>query len=219
MKLLATLFLFLALALPTVAQNSRATIHAAMHETLIVAYEDAGYCTAYAVGPRTIAIAEHCLGEGKSEPETLLFVFEPTGKLKTDVTGVMATNEEVILDGNDHALVVLKDIGFNQFHEFDTWIHDAYPAYTPVQGERVIMWGAPMAIACRDCYREGYFSGWARTQGYELMWFALSGTPGDSGSLIFNESGRLVGEVSVGLPGFTGCLGFTFTAEDLKHIK
>lgn len=217
MKMLATLFLLLALAIPGAAQSNRETIHASMHSVFIAAGEEPVLCTAYAVGPNTIAIAEHCLGDTPEVKETILFIID-----YKDGTGLYATNADTVLDGNDHALVVLKGWGLDlhdRFEGFTTWIHDAYPAYTPAQGERVIMWGAPMTIQCRDCYREGYFSGWARVQNHELMWFALSGTNGDSGALIFTESGRLVGEVSVAPPGFIGCAGFTFTAEDIKHIK
>ena len=217
MKFLVFLLFMLSIYLPCQAQNSRETIHSSMHPIFVAAGEDAGLCTAYAVGPRTIAIAEHCLGDKPKELETILFIVD-----YKDGNGQFATNADVVLDGNDHALVVLEDVGLDgskEFKGFTTWVHDAFPAHTPRQGERVVMWGAPMAIQCRDCYREGYFSGWARSDFRDIMWFQIYGEPGDSGSFIFTEDGRLVAELSVGLPGFVGCLGFGFTAADVQRIK
>lgn len=222
MTFLARLLLFFMLAIfPSISAqtNSRETVHKAMHSVLITAFEERGGCTAYAVGPHTIAIAEHCLGATPAEPESILFTFEQDG-------GVMATNVETVLDGNDHALVVLEDVGLGgqyEFKGFNTWIYDAFPAYIPQQGDRIFMYGAPLAVGCTDCYREGYFSGWVapspRSSDRTLMWFSLTGAPGDSGALIFDASGHVVGEVSIGANGFIGCFGFSFTAADLKHIK
>jgi len=213
MKLLSVLLLLFTLILPAAAQNSRDTVHKSMHPVFVATFEERGYCTAYAVGPRTISIAQHCVGEDP-KPSTVLFIMD----------GQYSTNEETILDGNDHALVVLKDIGLGgefEFKGFGTWIHDAFPAYTPQQGERMIFWGAPKSIACTDCYREGYFSGFSDKvgNGYILMWFAMLGAPGDSGSLIFTTDGRVVGEVSIGMQGFIGASGFAFTPEQVAQIK
>src|SRR5208337_967390 len=210
------LFLFLAFSGVSAQSNSRETVHKSMHEVLVTSFEERGRCTAYAVGPHTIAIAEHCIGD-KPEPEPLLFTFEQDG-------GIMATNAETILDGNDHALIVLEDIGLGgqfAFKGFDTWIHDAFPANIPQQGDRVFRYGAPAALLCHDCYREGLFMGFSEKTGAGviLLWFQMPSAAGDSGALIFDEMGHVAGEVSIGGEGFVASTGFVFSATDLQHIK
>ena len=178
-----------------------------MHEVGIVTpFGSAGRCTAYAVGPRTIMIAEHCLGEF---PTFDLFLIDEVGNKNYQ----MAAPSDVILDTNDHAIVVLDalDVKSNHFDGFDVWISDL-GFYTPQQGDKVFMYGSPMSILCKDCYREGYFSGWSeKLDDKILMWFAFAGGPGDSGSFIFDDKGHLVGEVTYGTPyGFMGQLWICF---------
>ncbi len=213
--LLVSLLLLVLTCLPTFASNSRETISKSMHEVLIVQPMEEGYCTAYAVGQKTIMIAEHCISK---VPETDLFIFDEYGTGK----GPYAVAEKILLDNNDHAILVLRalDLETNKFTGFDTWIQDI-SFYSPKQGDKVIMWGAPSSLECISCYREGMFSGWTvkDDDGRVLMWFVLPVSEGDSGSLVFDSFGHLVGQVTYGHGCFMGSYPFSFIKEQTDQIK
>jgi hypothetical protein len=209
-KLFGFVLLFIMCILPfSCSAESKETIHQSMHFTRIEGPMESGGCTSYSVGPNTILIAEHCLGEFPNDDLLI-------------IDGKYAAIKEVILDGNDHALVILQGIGLDNddFQPFLVYVEPKF--YNDLkQGDKVMMWGAPLSIGCKDCYREGYYSGDAiDSDGRIVSWFAMAGGPGDSGSLIFNASGNLVGELTYGTSyGFIGSYKFGFSDEELKKVQ
>jgi hypothetical protein len=83
-------------------------------------------------------------------------------------------------DGNDHTLVVID-------RPFVKW---ARMGRKPVQTQRVRLIGTPGGES--DVYREGYVS---RVRGNEV-WLIIPGFGGDSGSALFDDSGRIIGVLS-----------------------
>jgi hypothetical protein len=196
------------------AGNTKEQIHAAMHEVYIAAPHEAdnGYCTVYAIGPHTILTAEHCLGD---YPKADLLILDEYGTKQ----GAHAVVDEVILDGNDHAIAILKGAGLSSdFKEFKAYLGKPAP-YSLQQGDRVFKYAVTASIVCKDCYTEGYFSGYAMRGEKVVTWFILPAATGDSGALIFNVNNQLVGMVSFALSGFTGGYGFGFTDKEWNRIK
>lgn len=83
-------------------------------------------------------------------------------------------------DGSDHTLVVID-------RPFVKW---ARMGRKPVQTQRVRLIGTPGGES--DVYREGYVS---RVRGNEV-WLIIPGFGGDSGSALFDDSGRIIGVLS-----------------------
>lgn len=210
-KLIVTIIaLVISFSLPLSAKRSHEYIHSAMYQVKIV---DVGLCTAYATGPHTILIAEHCLGEGASAKS---FVFDPgTPDEKT------ASISEEIFDHEDHVIVRLNGIKFRDWVDVDM-------RAIPQQNDRVHYWGACASIYCNDCYREGYYSGLAKVppeqlggiaKNGDMLLFVIVGIPGDSGSLIFDQNNNIVGMTSIGTNGFVGSFVFQFTEVQWEKAK
>jgi hypothetical protein len=83
-------------------------------------------------------------------------------------------------DGNDHTLVVID-------RPFVKW---ARMGRKPVQTQRVRLIGSPGGEP--DVYREGYV---ARVRDNEV-WLIIPGFGGDSGSALFDDSGRIIAVLS-----------------------
>ncbi len=169
-----------------------------------------GFCSVTAIGPRALMIAEHCLS---MNPLTDVFHFSENAS---------DTAQEVIRDGEDHAIVILKKL---EFHE---WIN--YKQIPLVKGDRVFMYGSPTSIwNAASCYREGYFSGYGSVPVWrftifgmivdyqKIQIFILQVAPGDSGSLIYDEKGNIVGMVSKAIGGFAGGFPLKFQLVDIQR--
>lgn len=154
-------------------------------------------CGATKVADRTVLTAEHCLDPGIT------------------IEGQVPVS--VVLDGNDHALVVLASPIKGKAVKLSYRVLD--------YGEKLYLWGMPMGVG--PLYREGIFAGTA-VDPLERRWLVSSimVIGGDSGSGVFDEKSRLVGTVSISVngqptPGI-GWLGFrpyAFTAEQWKEAK
>src|SRR5579859_7207274 len=130
-------------------------------------------CTGYSIGPHALLTAQHC--------------YAPSVPLLVD--GQVASMYRAFSDGADH-LIVLVDVRFPDYLPVRP--------HTPEPTEFVYTWGNPVHDDFYDQYREGYTSGTyydaKRNRRYTL--FVLPIVPGDSGSLIVDRYGRLVGMVS-----------------------
>ena len=203
MKILLSLLAALILSLSPVSARSKDYVHSAMHQVRI---EHSGRCTAYATGPHTIMIAEHCLGE---DPPKDVFTFDPDTSFQQSATVVSET-----FDHADHVIVVLSGILFSEYV-------DVNDRGLPLQGDRVHFWGAAAAVGCSDCYREGYYIGIGQIEDIDsaLLLFDLNGAPGDSGSLIFDQNNRIVGMVSLAANHFVASFPLLFTPAEWKQAK
>lgn len=152
----------------------------AMHRIAMVTVAEGAGCSATAVGPHTILTAGHCVIGG-----TAIVIVD--GK-PAHIVGVQ-------YDGNDHALFVLNQNDIS----FDTYV--GIDEREPRNGERIRMWGNPGSS--RHVYREGYFqvkSDFVGADGQkrDLYIYILPVFPGDSGSGMISDDGKVIEVVSMG---------------------
>jgi hypothetical protein len=208
-RVLAVLLLFL-FTLIACAANPKDRIHASLLEFdtrsgLWPLTRQAGDCSGYAVGPHSMLTAGHCVF-GNADPSKVSISF---GKSAPEVI------TEIILDGHDHALVVFTS------KTFSTYV--AMTFAIPEQSDRVFMWGNPTSLDALDCWREGYFSGHGLYNSggaaHPFYLFIMPSAHGDSGSLIFNGNGDIVGMANQGDGSFTISEVFSFTEAQLARAK
>lgn len=153
-------------------------------------------CSATAVGPHTLSTAGHCL--------------LASNKIKIDDQDANVTL--YVFDNADHMLVVTDAT-------FKAWLpinQNALKTMHP--GDPVHFWGNPGKS--RDVYRTGVFTKWDDLDGAPLAIFQLAAFGGDSGSGIMNDSGEIVGVLSLGdRSSDTAVLPFAFSAAQLAQIK
>jgi hypothetical protein len=213
MKMLLGFFIMLVVCIfsPSCNAGVAKDYHLAMHRVRVL---DSGYCTAYATGPHSIMIATHCLTDNDQEKDSL--IIDPKTKNEHLTSIVNRFN-----DLNDHEILNLRGI------EFSEWI-DIIKYRIPEQGDKVHFWGAPGALYCKDCYSEGYFSGVANppidmvdlAADTRVLLFVMSGAPGDSGSLIFDENNNIVGMLSISVGGgFIGSFNLHFTPSEWSAAR
>jgi Trypsin-like peptidase domain len=140
---------------------------------------DDGVCSGTIVAPNVILSAAHCF---RDEDEDLGLVGPVRETMEVD--GYKVTILEVLFDGNDHALVKV-DTSFR---------HVAKLGKPPAVGAHVHYWGNPARM--NNVYREGYIAGYQ----HGLMLMSVNGFFGDSGAGVFDESGNVVGVMSVIVP-------------------
>jgi hypothetical protein len=192
----------------SIPANSKARIHASLRNIHIFSPAGEGQCSAYTVGPHTILTAGHC------------FMYDP--KLAATTIGfgdnIAPSQVEITYDHHDHALLRFSD------RTFPVWVKMVFTA-PKWQGERVVMWGNPSAIFnATDCYREGYYSGASLVKDnrgtLRLVYiFVLPMEHGDSGSLVFDNSGRIISMASMMDSGFMMAEGFFFTPAQIAHAR
>lgn len=187
----------LAALLLTLAGCAGNPIAKAHSSTVLLAMDD-GTCSGTVVGPHTVLTAEHCL----------------VGAHRLAIDGNPVKVVSVTLDHSDHALVRVD-------RSFPAW---AQVGGSPVYGEPVFVLGNPGVL--RDMYRHGYVSGHHMLKGMDVTLYDLNGYYGDSGSGIFNDSGELVGVVSVmqqqvdgGYIKFMGSFALRFTAQEWESVQ
>lgn len=169
----------------------------AHRSTVLLTMED-GICSGTAVGRHTVLTAEHCL----------------TGTHTLAIDGKPVKVVKIILDHRDHALVTVS-------RTFKRWARIGKP---PVQGDTVFIIGNPGQL--RDMYRKGYVSGVQTIGRNAWMLIDLNAYFGDSGSGIFDDSGRVVGVISVlqqqqdrGYMKLMGALSMAFTDAQWASIR
>lgn len=142
--------------------------------------EEVGHCSGTAVGPNAILTAQHC--------------FKDSNLIRLDADKKPVKIVAALIDGNDHVIYILDGV------EFSAWSGITERAL--VANESVHFWGAPGKNP--DVYRTGYFKKNATLHDLDkdepfipIEVFVLPVFRGDSGSGIFDESGQIVGVVSM----------------------
>lgn len=168
--------------------------HATTHRLGIETILETGHCSATAVGPHTLLTAGHCLVASNT--------------VTVDNNRMLVTHFE--FDGADHMLLTVTGT-FKDYAAIDQ--RDALPS------ENVHMWGNPGRE--NDVYRQGVFEkATTNEDGPTLEMFLLPIFPGDSGSALFSESGKIIGVVSLGdESSHTVCFELQFTSAQLASIK
>lgn len=115
---------------------------------------------------------------GKNTILTATHCLEGGALVKVNGQAVKALSR--VDDGSDHTLVVID-------RPFVRW---ARMGRKPIQTQRVRIIGSPAGN--EDVYREGYV---ARVRDDEV-WLVLPGFGGDSGSAMFDDSGRIIAVLS-----------------------
>jgi S1-C subfamily serine protease len=175
----------------------------AHQSTVLLTMED-GTCSGTVIAPHTVLTAEHCL----TGTHTLAIDSKPVEVVK------------VVLDHRDHALVIVSAT-------FSHWSNIAKLSKLSPQdnlGNTVFIIGNPGSL--RDMYRKGYVSGVQVIDGKAWTLIDLNGFYGDSGSALFDESGNIVGVISVlyqqtdnGYIKFMGMLPLAFTPDQWRQTR
>lgn len=188
-----SVFLF---AAPSVVKDPR---HKAAHRIQFVGKEGHSFCSGTSVSDHVLISAQHCL------------VPELQG-IKVDSDDSLHRVDRLVKDDHDTLLIVLVD------RPFRAWVFLERSQYyrTPEQGEKAYWWGNPSGIA--DQYRAGYVSGYTDSPDHSITsdpvyMVAAPAVPGDSGSSIYGEDGRLLGVLTYGVFGglFAGFFSPHFT--------
>lgn len=128
-----------------------------------------GSCSATAVGPHTLLTASHCF-EG--------------GNALVRVDGKDIRPLAYVSDGFDHTLVTVDE----------TFAAYADIGRSPARGVHVSYYGNPGPFL--KLYRDGRVYGDTTLGGKNVTLYGLNGFPGDSGSGLFDDQGRLVAVIS-----------------------
>jgi len=190
-KLLATLLLFLACAIPAVAGLTPAQIKAqkASHTIYAKATFEKSGCSSTAVAPYALLTASHC-----EVPSTTV-----------QVDGKPAIIVAILRDDNDHSIYLLNGIGFADYVEIDE---------DPLSvGDEVFMFGSPGTF--NGLFRKGYVMGLSKEISPQLAalleifgadvptaeyYYSFMSSRGDSGAGIFDVNGKLRDVLSFGQP-------------------
>lgn len=202
------------LSIPTSASDllQRATykrVHGYTHVIYQHTLLDGSKCSATAIGPHALLTASHCE--------------QATSKITIDDNDEPSKILNVIRDEQDHTIYIVGDT----FKEYAV-----ISVVPPVVGDDVFMFGNPGKKT--NIFRKGYV---VYTRGVSVSLFSvtpafvaydLNGFEGDSGAGIFNDSGELVGVVSVAdievdekdktfTMKLMVCPNLAFTADQLKE--
>jgi V8-like Glu-specific endopeptidase len=154
--------------------------HAAMHQISMSNAAFGDGCSATAIGPHALLTAAHCdLGTNKVSIDDL--------KIKNAVI------VDKQFDDNDHMILILKDVTFDNFAEISQ--RELIP------GEVLYNWGNPGHA--HDVFRIGYVmknedylgADDVKHHGFRLQ---LPIYPGDSGSAVLDKDGKIVTVCSLG---------------------
>ncbi len=140
--------------------------------------QEVGHCSGTVVGPHAILTAQHC--------------FMDSNLIRLDAEKDPIHITSAIIDGNDHVIYIVD-------RTFKSWV--GIDERTLVSGELVHLWGAPGRH--NDVFRAGYFVEYAPekeldpAQTVQFENFILPIYPGDSGSGVFDENGKVVAVTSM----------------------
>lgn len=187
--------------LPVPAQGNSAIVLAARNTTHHIALssisESAG-CSATAIAPHALLTASHCE--------------VPSDKINID--GQPHLIKMILRDGNDHSILVVDDT-FKFVAEIDQRV--------PIDQESVFNFGNPGHSV--SVYRSGVFEHNDEVDGEDDITrpdyvYALPVYHGDSGSAIFDLSGKVVGVVSLGNDSAEAmAMVMNFTPDQLSAVK
>jgi V8-like Glu-specific endopeptidase len=195
----ALLALTMAVSRPSAPQIPQDVVPAVHHISLVSATEG-GTCTAEAVGKHTLLTAAHCV----------------IGTDRIVIDGQPAAIKKTVYDGNDHVLIVVIGVEFDSTLKLEE--RDLRP------GERVVLYGFP-GTSTVPVYRFGYLDTVESMTGADgierqLFVFKLPIFPGDSGSALISEDGKIVAIASMGNANAqTACLPLAFAPEQLREMR
>lgn len=203
MKVMVAVGLSLVLALSGSSVNAGPLKKAQASYLSITTLDGSHMCGATKIDDRTAMTAEHC-----TDTEMLLEGQVP---------------ELIILDGKEHALVIVpKELPGKKAE-----LSHRYP----IIEDELYIWGKPLGFG--PLWREGIVSGYVSFPNDPYIGHlgtftigTLLVAPGDSGSGIFNKDGKLVSSVSIGLMATqlrdwspVGYIPYAFTVEQWKEVK
>ena len=211
-----------AFARKEVKPKLKALQHAAYHFVGMIDRDDTGkvvgggFCSATAVGPHTLMLAEHC-----NDPYTAeVYVDATMDQVRHNDPKLRTYSAEKYFDHQDHMLLDLAQITFADYAPVQL------PVAQPYQGEHFYFTGSPNGQP--NQYREGYVTGKLdfdqATDDPDIdahgPLFIISGPvqPGDSGSSLFDaQTGKLIGILTYGIVDgmFGGVFPIQFTQADL----
>lgn len=171
---------------PVVTQAHKTTHKIKMSEVM---GGTVGSCSATAIGPHAILTAAHC-----SSASAVITIDDHDA----DVMATMG-------DGLDHMIILERGVTFTYFADVDT--------ARPVIADDVFVFGNPGSFS--DMYRKGVVAGFEKpeapetalqallyskpksgNEGVQTTYYDFNGFFGDSGSAIFNDTGKIVGVTS-----------------------
>jgi hypothetical protein len=174
-------FLALVLAAFSLCENVHKNVIAEAHQyTHIIGFEEADgtdECSATAIGPHAILTASHCGAQQNLDTE----------KVSIDGKDVIVIGKP-IRDGNDHVIYILN-IRFKHYATISTQLLNV--------GDEVFIIGNPGGL--RDILRKGYVVGYRKDRNDSNLidiLYDMNVFYGDSGSVIFNSDGQIVGVLS-----------------------
>ena len=224
MKKFAIALLFLSLSLPTTAlprHPGKSEQRKASHrieftvpenritdEQIFPSADGKGACSASAIGPHALLTAQHCdIGE-----ESL------TVDLELSPRNIVGR----ITDGEDHIIFLVSGPKFKSTMAAD---YDPTAYALPTVGERVFLFGDGHAMYPPQ-YRTGYYTGTVKLEDADastdtnILLFDLNIIPGDSGSAVYGDNGKLVTLITYSVGGkFAGCYKMAFTEAQIAQAE
>lgn len=167
----------------------------AMHHIQLDSTTDGASCSASAIGPRALLTAAHCI--------------VGTGVIAVD--GETFAIDRILYDENDHAIILLQSAKFDHIAELAPRV--------PAPHEHVMFVGNPGHNT--SIRRDGYFLK-SEFVNFELvtMDFILPAFPGDSGSGLLSDDGKIIAVLSVGdKSAEAGAFPIAFTPEQLAQAS
>ena len=153
-------------------------------------------CSATSIGKHSLLTATHC----------------DMGAASLRVDGVDTDITARINDGNDHTIYTVK-MTLNKVAGFSQTTLNV--------GDEVWLRGNPDGF--NQLVRYGHYSGNIVEEGKTYEMFDIDGGHGDSGSAIFNKSGKIVAVTSIGFSdgsfGMLGTFELKFTPAQLANVK
>ena len=210
--------LLLLAAVKPAAYLSARRVYLAVEANPTIVPEHDGTCGGFVYDTHVFGTAAHCffaVSPILSEPVTR----PPLVGEKVWLNGREYTLLEWVDDGNDHILARVDGPPFSLRARF---ADQAWPDI----GTDIFFWGIPQGMVA-PMLRKGIVGGSDSLSDVEdapknkLRWLDTTGGPGDSGSPVFNDQGRVVGIVSqgIGAYGFLGLYPLAFTPEQLEDIR
>jgi hypothetical protein len=157
-------------------------------------------CSATIIGKHALLTASHC----EMAADTV------------EVDGAPVKIVQIIRDGNDHSIYLIKGMEFTDVSTFSSKLD---------VGEEVFLFGNPRGLI--HLYRHGFYAGQQKPPGKpnwpDVLMFDLNIGPGDSGGAVFNANQEIVAVISVMFnPGdisLAACFPLNFSAEQLKTAR
>jgi len=177
-------------------------------EQLFPSADGKGACSASALGPHALLTAQHCdVGEEYLTVDLELSPRKIVGR---------------ITDGEDHIIFLVNGSKFKATMAAE---YDPTTYALPTVGEKVFLFGDGRAMYPPQ-YRNGYYTGTAKiedgdaSKDPDVFLFDLNIIPGDSGSAVYGDGGKLVTLITYSMGGkFAGCYKMAFTEAQIAQAE